>query len=412
MKKYIICFAILFLAINLYSQITFEKGYFINNKGERIECFIKNLDWKNNPKEFIYKKELDFTENSTNIKHVKEFGVYNTNKFVRVNVEMDRSSNDINNLSDQRNPIFKKEELFLKILVQGAGNLFSYEEGNLKRYFYSLDKSSVVKQLVYKRYNLTESKVATNQLYKQQLLKKVNCDVKLSVKNLQYNNKSLSKYFIKYNDCLGGNIVTFSKTTKKRKAFNITLKVGVSNSSLSISNPVSLIGVSTSNNRNVDFESSFGVRFGSELEYVLPFNNNKWSLFIEPMYQSFKSNKTTENVSVSGGFLVSEVDYKSLEVPFGVKHNFFLGSNSSIYVTGSYLLDFDFSSSIKFNRANGSNLNTLDVSSGNNFSFSLGYKYNKYSVDVRYNNRNILRDYILWTSDYQTVSINLGYQIF
>jgi len=42
-----------------YSQISFEKGYFINNTNQRISCYIKNSDWKNNPTEFVYKIALE-----------------------------------------------------------------------------------------------------------------------------------------------------------------------------------------------------------------------------------------------------------------------------------------------------------------------------------------------------------------
>ena len=50
--------------MNCFAQISFEKGYFINNANQKTNCLIKNQDWKDNPTEFEYK--LD--ENSESIK--------------------------------------------------------------------------------------------------------------------------------------------------------------------------------------------------------------------------------------------------------------------------------------------------------------------------------------------------------
>lgn len=37
------------------AQIRFEPGYFIDTANQKTECFIKNVDWKNNPTRFDYK---------------------------------------------------------------------------------------------------------------------------------------------------------------------------------------------------------------------------------------------------------------------------------------------------------------------------------------------------------------------
>jgi hypothetical protein len=57
--KNLLLTALLFLFSFSYAQITFEKGYFINNSGDRTECFIKNIDWRDNPTKFEYKMQID-----------------------------------------------------------------------------------------------------------------------------------------------------------------------------------------------------------------------------------------------------------------------------------------------------------------------------------------------------------------
>lgn len=54
MKKRILFLLITILSLNCYSQISFQKGYYIDNTNQKINCLIKNIDWKNNPTEFEY----------------------------------------------------------------------------------------------------------------------------------------------------------------------------------------------------------------------------------------------------------------------------------------------------------------------------------------------------------------------
>ena len=57
MRKQILVLAFITIScLQSYSQIIFENGYFIDESNNRIECLIKNIDWKNNPTEFEYKR--------------------------------------------------------------------------------------------------------------------------------------------------------------------------------------------------------------------------------------------------------------------------------------------------------------------------------------------------------------------
>ena len=48
MKKSLIILSIIITSINCYSQIKFEKGFYIDNDGQKTECLIKNIDWSVN----------------------------------------------------------------------------------------------------------------------------------------------------------------------------------------------------------------------------------------------------------------------------------------------------------------------------------------------------------------------------
>ncbi|WKN29896.1 hypothetical protein PZB74_13065 [Porifericola rhodea] len=79
----------LMLSFSGFAQIEFEKGYFINNAGQRKDCLIKNMDWKDSPTSFLYKASASAQEQSADIEEVSEFGVAGYIKYVRSEVQID-----------------------------------------------------------------------------------------------------------------------------------------------------------------------------------------------------------------------------------------------------------------------------------------------------------------------------------
>tara|TARA_B110000093_G_scaffold157099_1_gene175191 strand:- start:2535 stop:3758 length:1224 start_codon:yes stop_codon:yes gene_type:complete len=407
MKKRILFLLAAILSLNCYSQISFEKGYYIDNTNQKINCLIKNIDWKNNPTEFEYKLSKNSESKKTTIKTIKEFGIDNISKYIRRTVSIDRSSEDINKLSYDKNLTFKEEELFLKVLVEGKANLYQYVDSNLRRYFYNKENSNI-EQLIFKIYKTTENNLGKNNGYRQQLWVDLKCpNFKVNkIQSVDYKENDLVQFFTEYIECHKSKLINF-EPKQKRDLFNLTIRPRINSSSLTIQNSVS-------NSRDTDFENKIGFGFGLEAEFILPFNKNKWAIAIEPTYQSFKFEKTTNVTNVSGGVLIVNVDYSSIEVPVSLRHYFFLNNSSKIFINASYLFGLSSKSSIEFNRNDGSNLNSLEIDLKNNLAMGIGYKQNdRYSLEVRYQtNREVLKNYYFWRSEYKTLSIIFGYSLF
>ena len=132
-------------------QIEFERGYFIDRDGNRTECLIRNQDWQNNPERFSYQLNEASDVEQAGLAQVREFGVYDAFRFIAAEVDIDRASDDINKLDTKRNPTYEREQLFLKVLIEGRATLYSYKGEGLTRFFYSVN-SGAISQLVYKRY--------------------------------------------------------------------------------------------------------------------------------------------------------------------------------------------------------------------------------------------------------------------
>lgn len=389
----------------LHAQIKFEKGYFVNNSGQRTEALIKNLDWKNNPTEFEFKTDESSSEiKKETIKNIQEFGIDNEQRYIRKTVMIDGSSKQLNNLSNERKPEFTEETVFLKYVVEGKADLLYYENGNLEKFFISTNDSDV-KQLIYKPYYINASAVAYNEDYKKQILDNLNCGVDLTdVNNLKYKSSDLVKVFLKYNECSNSAVINYNQNYEKRDLFNLTIRPGINLSSFEISN--SSFATSESNK----FDNKIAFRIGLEAELILPFNKNKWAVFAEPTYQYYKAEKdfVVYQGQASENIRTRSIDYKSIEIPIGIRYYLFLNDKSKIFINAAYNVDFEMNSNIYYD------FQSLKIASASNFAFGAGYKYNdKFVVEFRTSTkRDLLQNNTVLNTGYRTSSIILGYTLF
>ena len=391
-----------------YSQIIFEKGYLINNSNQKIECLIKNNDWKNNPVTIEYKLSENTEPVVADVKSAKEFGIYSISKYIRSTVKIDKSKENLDDLSYDKEPTYVEEVLFLKVLVEGKSNLYYYVNGNLQRYFYNKDNSTI-EPLVYKKYLVSENVVEENNQFKRQLWADLKCPTIgiNKVENLHYKKNSILNFFMEYNKCSNSNYTRYDGKVKK-DLFNLTFRAHLNNSSAYIRN------TAYTRNNSADFGSKASLGFGIEAEYIFPFNKNKWSIFVEPSYQNFKAEIITDDFFVATKKLISNINYSSIEVPLGIRHYLFLNKNSKLFINASYVFDFNLKSSIEIRRDDNTYYNSLLVNTLNNTSFGVGYKFkDKYSIETRYQtSRTLLSDYLFWDSSYTTASLIFGYSLF
>lgn len=208
-----------------------------------------------------------------------------------------------------------------------------------------------------------------------------------------------------YNDCQNSTSITYQK--QRRGEFKIYLKPRLNFTSFEIDNTLNSF-------KETEFDSQINPGFGIEAEFVFPFNKNKWALFFEPTYHSYKTKKTYESTSVTSGDITAKVSYVSIELPIGVRHYFHLNSKSKLFLNTAFIYEVGTKKdSIEF-KLNGVDLQGMDIISYSNFAVGAGYKYNnKYSFEIRYIEKgNVLESYHNWTSSYNSWSFILGYSIF
>jgi len=376
----------------LYAQITFEEGYYITNTGEKVDCYIKNVDWYYNPEAIDIQLTQGGESQRVDIKDMKAFQLVNGDAFIRATVDIDQSSENVTFMRSNREPEFKRQTVMLRQLLEGKATLLSYRESNIRRFFIRMDQGDPV-PLVYKKYRVKDY-TKTNNQYQQQLFNMLKCEA-ITLRHIErtdYTEAALEDLFTLYNQCVDPNYEVV-EVKEKRDAFHLTLKVGIRSTSLdmTINSPV---------RDDIEFETKSSVQFGLEAEYILPFNKNKWSLFVEPTYQSYSSEVSTDD----DDFV--RLSYSSIEIPMGMRHSFFLNATNKIFLEGAIVLDFSSSDPIEF-----SNHGNLDIETEPSVAFGLGYKYNdKFMIQGRIiTGRNLVSKYHNFSTNFQGISLIAGY---
>ena len=260
MRQRMILILFLLIGIHTHTQNKFEKGYFIQEDGTKIDALIKNDDWSLNPTTFKYKLNTNANVVTGNINSVKEFSVGSNHKYIRYDVNIDRSSKKITELSRKRTPEFKQEILFLRILVDGnSAKLLSYVDNDLRRFFFETGSIKIT-QLIFKHYRNSKGKEVKNELYQKQLSDYLPCST--ISKKPSYHKNSLVEYFVSYNNCNGKDLSLTDFTINENKGkIRIKVKAGVNYSKVDATE----LGVPFED-PNFSSDHKINPRFGLELE--------------------------------------------------------------------------------------------------------------------------------------------------
>ncbi len=388
--------------ISSWAQTKFLPGYYIDENGDQIECLVRNSDWQNNPIRFDYKLTENAQVKTGDLESVQEFGV-GKYQFQRFSVQLDISTDVVDKMDEDKNPKLTRETLFLRKVVVGEGSLFVYSNRNLVRYFYRVGDGAIT-ALIYKRFRRADGTIGYNNTYRSQLAKDLSCaDMNITdLQGVEYRQPDLVEYFIKYNTCKDPNYTHDNRQVRKTR-FNLSIRPGVRNSSL-------LAVSSLPSKRMVDFGDNLGFRVGLEFEVVLPFNNSKWGIVVEPSYQTWEvDNATAVYTFLATGQQDSSgasTSYISIELPMALRYYFFINEKSSIFINAGYIFSFPIEGEIVFEE-----FDDLEYDTNFNGIFGVGYSYSKkFSIEARYHvNRNVLRGVEFWDSEFNAGEIVIGY---
>ncbi len=321
LKKLLSTFIFILLSIYYgFSQKNFSKGYFIDNENRKIECFINDLSWKENPTSFEYKALETLEIQQKNISDVKEFGIHDLARYVRTEINIDRSFRDGETEINDRKPNYIGQTVFIEVLIDGPASLYVYKEGKDKWFFFKSGIDNNIEQLIYRKYISKSEDFEEYSLFRQQLKFATDCDNISNdrLEKVQYNETDLGIIFFKYNACKAKRQTSFIGN-RDRSLFTFTLRPGLDFNDFSIN----------SNSLNNGYEIRSGFRLGFELEKLFLIHQKRWAFIMEPAIRHIVFEREGE-----------EKGLRALEVPIGLRHYFRPNANSGIFLDASYVLDF------------------------------------------------------------------------
>lgn len=405
MRKTIVFGTVLFSSL-VAAQINFQPGFVITESG-RQPALIKNVGWLSNPTQIEYKDSENGPVKIGNVQTVKGFEITNGVEYISSDVLIDRSPADLNNLSSSSKPNFTEETIFLKKIVSGNANLFEYQDGNLKRFFYNTN-GSAVEQLIYKGYIVNDgssaSKIGYNNEYRNQLIKSLDCGTTLNEnRNVRYNSSSLKKVFEDYNACKNsGSKVEIVNSTQKN--WHLNVRPGVQFSKYSLKDK-------TYPQKDYDFKTKPVLRAGIEVEAVLPFYQRKLTVFAEPTFLKYED-EGIRTIDYQFTGTVQErikVKYAAVQIPVGLRYYSFLGERSKLFYDAAFTITaLNNSSSLEIE-----NWKKFDLQPLPHLALGIGYNYgDRYSAQVRYHSKHeTIKAVSNLFGKFSGVSFILGYNI-
>jgi hypothetical protein len=388
MKNFFTVIALILISQTLFSQLEFEKGYIIDKNGSKTEGYIKNGNWRVLPEHIFFKTNELSKKQTVKVNMLKEFSINKKRKFIKFNVDIDRSndkrySNNIHyDYKDyNKNPVFKKENLFLEILIEGEYNLYKYSDNSLVRFFYSKANQNP-KQLIYKQYykKVTKREGAyeynmyekmENLFFRKQLYDLASdcSDLQDNALSVYYNEKELIEFFTNLNKCTNAHYQTYMI---EKTYFELWVGAGFGKNHSKYYNNSREVNDFDFNKGNVN---SYVVR----ISYNPAFGRGNWLLFFQGKMLFRSEVKSTENSYLTGALnRYAIVNYRAANISIGFHYNLPIMSRQSLY--GEVMFNFEqplnFSKMQTLQKDNNSLLNTKYFHNTLNFiSYGVGYMY-------------------------------------
>lgn len=386
--KTVPAFLLVFIFYSMgHTQALFEQGYLVNLSGDSIPCLIKNQDLKKNPQRFEYKLTGESPVQTGDPHNTRAFGIGREVKFIMQEVDVDASSDEIEDLDLERAPRFSREKVFLRVLLEGKGSLYELDRRHNVRY-YIMNGQGLIEPLVYKAFQVPGKGVAYNFTYRSQLNREMACGSSAkSIQDLKYERTSLVKYVKDYNVCAGGGFVEYEKQARPLK-FSARVFTGINFYSALI------------NHRK---DPKTGLNVGAELEAILPVNKSKLSVFIAPAYQSFRSDP------VEFSLVTAHLELSGLEVPLGFRYYSYLSPKNSLFLEGMFVYDLSFTNAIKFKEITVNENQDAFV-----YAFGAGFRSSRFTVQGRwYQTRKFTSVQLIpGQLGFEKISVFLGYRLF
>lgn len=359
---------LLFLPFLAFAQGDFEAGYLIDSTGVRRSVLIKNSDWRYNP-DHITVQTGNTTEEELVTASLREFGIPGKARFVNFTLPAETTSILLGNLPGQP-PRLAERKLLLRVEVIGPATLYGYYRPQVTKYFLRMPNEEIPTQLIYARWRSGAGEVAQSERFITQLNQALNCDQRpVADRNTDYTLRSLRNIVLEYSECRGEASEVFTNNAAREKRFRLNIASGIYRTRFEM--------VMASNQRQLfETEGQFVFRPGLELEYFLPFGNNRVSLLFSPSYYRLEGGGEYSEIAAPTR---ATVEYAILDLPIGARYRILQHREVSLFATALLGYGLTLSGEVEPDRGP-----PIEQTGTFNLNGGLGLQYRSIGLEARY----------------------------
>ncbi len=419
MKKITLLIIFSILLNYLYSQENYQPGYIIDNNGKKIEGYIDYRNWRSNPDFINFKEETNSKESKFGPTDILEFSVA-SDIYESANVKIEVSSRNTSKLDDNPTLNYIEKEVFLLLLYKGSKDLLMYRLGGGTNHFYIRSEENI-EYLVYKKYKKTHTNtsydqkphttVMKNERYKRILAFHFSDCLKIQsdINKLEYTKSSITKLFDKYIECSNSKFEYIKPKETAQNKFGIL--AGATFTFINIESNI--------NHKVLSFngKDSYDYTFGIYSDLAFPRNFYKISWYNELAYTQYGAEGTNYIGINTTEYL--KFDFKFIELNSMLRYKYPVKNN---FIYGNLGFSFGFpidkkSESKSVNPTREQPTIENDFVSTKNYSAGIniggGIQFGRISGEVRYrlDISNGLFDYYNVTSNFNKLSLIIGYTI-
>ncbi len=285
----------------------------------------------NAPTQVFFKSELDGEIQVFDATSVTEFQVNGGPKFVSITADFPVTNQFIKDKGVEYDPKLVRKTVFVEQILQGQASLYKYRGDNDQVFLLKVD-DNIPFPLFYKEYIKRTNDIHKNSRFRNQLLEYLSCVSTTNIQTVEYSEKSLKEFVTSYNLCIDSTTEVTDIAKGKRKGITrILFLAGIVNYNFE----------TIVNNQDAEFKGKTSPSVGLEVEAILPFNNNKWSVFLSGQYASYSTSGVSEINSEP--VTVATLDLNQLIFNLGGRHYMFLSKSSSIFIETGIVFDYNLS---------------------------------------------------------------------
>jgi hypothetical protein len=135
-------FCLLFSFFRANAQTNFKPGYILKTNKDTVKGFIDYREWVRNPKEVIFKQDLNRPIQKITVANASGFGINGADYYDKAIVKVNNSSLQLSRAGSSIDTTYTVDTVFLKTIIKGKALSLYVFNNEVKPHFYILNEKT------------------------------------------------------------------------------------------------------------------------------------------------------------------------------------------------------------------------------------------------------------------------------